>query len=132
MDNPRRIIRDAMDEAGFSTYSRLMRDRQRGQVAAKVIATWLPSVQAEAVNETDYSCQDHLLRDVMDAMASHGTPEFAAKCALIGERVTMAAIDYVLSCHEGDGEDIEQQILADERENAELERRTWNQDLYGS
>lgn len=131
-ETPRRILSDAMHEAGFRTYARLMRDKQRGQVASRVIATWLPSIQSEAVNETDYSCNDELLRDVIDAMASHGEPGFADKCKAIGEKITMAAIDYVLSCHEGDGEDIEAEIIAEERENAELERSTWNRDFYGS
>lgn len=131
-ETPRRILYDSMDEAGFRTYARLMRDKERGQVAARVIATWLPSVQSEAVNETDYSCNDELLRDVIDAMASHGEQGFHAKCAAIGEKIVTAAMDYVLSAHEVDGEDIEGQLAADRRESEELERSTWNRDLYGS
>lgn len=119
------IIRDALDHS--VTYTRLMREGDRGQVAADLLSIWETFVQFEAVNETEYADKS-LMADLIATMRTHGTPEFSDKCRELGEKIAIAAADYVLSSHETEGEDAEIDRDQDERE-AEEERQ-WERDLY--
>lgn len=119
------IIRDALDH--YPSYSNLMRAGDRGQTAADLLTIWDKFVQFEAVNETEYADKS-LMTDLLDTMRSHGTPEFAEKCRVLGERIAIAASDYVMSSHESDGEDAETDRYQDEREAEE--ERGWERDLY--
>jgi hypothetical protein len=124
MQTVKSIIRDALDH--YPSYSSLMRAKDRGQTAADLLTIWEKFVQFEAVNETEYS-QDKLMPDLLDTMRAHGTPEFADKCRELGEKIAIAAADYVLSSHESEGEDAETDRYQDEREAEE--ERGWERDL---
>lgn len=124
----REIIREAMDEAGYRTYSRLLRDAEVGRVAAKLLATWSERAQLEPMTETSYVNSREFVDDVAVAMERHGEQNFKAICALIGEKLVHAAMQYILSTHEPDGEDVEQEIYFDELRNEEMERRMWRRD----
>lgn len=88
-------------------------DNTRGDVAAKLYATWAPHNEAEPIVETTYATKA-LRMDLTTAMALHGRPEaFREACRILGESICMAAIDYVLSCHGEDAEEAEASLRSD-------------------
>lgn len=96
----RSVLREWLDETG---YEGLLADPHRGEVAAKLYATWAPAHRAEPFCESDYMVTG-IYVDLGDAMNAHGLDTFDARCAEIGKRMVTAAIDYVLACHKRDAE----------------------------
>lgn len=122
MKNPREILRDAMWDAGYHCYESLLADKERGQVAAEVLALWDRSCNTEPIFEGDYLNDDGMVGDLVEAMRTHGTANFDAACARFGKFVVMSAIDYVFEAHSRDADDIEDQVRADRDEAAILDR----------
>lgn len=123
------ILRDAIEDAGYSSYARFMRDVGRGKVAAEIVETWPSREQFEVVSETDY-VNGQLLHDVIETMKCYGWSNFPERCRVIGERVVHAAMQYILSIHEVDAEEIEAQIERNRQDYEEEERRSWRRDRY--
>lgn len=124
----RQIIRDAMEDGGFKTYSRLTRGTEAGKVAVKILATWNERAQYEPVTETDYVNSPAIINDAIKAMEQYGKREFSELCAEIGEKIVIAAVHYILSAHEPDGEEVEQQIYHEGLKSEDIERRMWRRD----
>lgn len=99
-------ITGVLDEYCGASYEQIMDDGSRGTAAGRLLELWEKSVQFEAVNETDYS-NERLLGDLVAAMKLHGEPGFDTACAEFGRRMVMAAIDYVITAHEAEIEDLE-------------------------
>lgn len=109
-DKARAILRDELDAM---PWDELLGDNTRGDVAAKLYATWPTHQESEPITETRYGIAG-LRTDLTTAMALHGRPEaFREACRILGESITMAAIDYVLSCHNEDAEEAEASLRSD-------------------
>lgn len=109
-DKARAILRDELDAM---PWDELIADNTRGDVAAKLYATWPTYQEAEPITETKYGAAG-LRMDLTTAMALHGRPDsFREACRILGESICMAAIDYVLSCHNEDAEEAEASLRSD-------------------
>lgn len=122
MKTPRQILSDAMWDAGYRCYESLLRDKQRGQVAAEALALWDQSCNTEPLFESDYLNDDIIVPHLIEAMRAHGTADFDKACAQFGKRIVMSAIDYVLGAHSADADDIEAEIRADRDEMERLSK----------
>lgn len=122
MKTPREILKDAMWDAGYDCYEDLLDDPERGQVAAEALALWDRCCNGEPLFEGDYLNSDSVVQDLVEAMRTHGTADWDAACSKFGQRIVMAAINYVLDAHYSEGCDIESEVRADRDEAAVLDR----------
>lgn len=100
-------IIDVLDEYCGASYEQIMDDPTRGGAAGRMLELWEKFVQFEAVNETDYA-NEKLIGDLIAAMKLHGEPGFDTACAEFGRRMVMSAINYVISAHEAEIDDLEE------------------------
>lgn len=102
------------------TWESILTDSTRGDVAAKLYQTWAQINADEPITESVYGRGTGLRVDLTTAMALHGRPEaFREACRILGESITMAAIDYVLSCHSEDAEAVERDNMPTDAERRE-------------
>ena len=111
-DSAVEIIAQACDEHDAGFYDLIERPTA-GEVAAKLLETWLPSQQSEPTQECEYAIVG-LVSDLKAALAAHGLDTYEERCAEIGRRLVDSCRDYIFSVHGmTDGEDGER--IASER-----------------
>lgn len=120
------IIRDALQGAQIG-WEELREDTTRGEVAARLWATWGGRQREEPLVECDYAVTG-IYVDLERAMLAHGTAAFAQNCEALGRRMAEACIEYVLSCHGNDADEVEAGLRQDAEDERELMRcREWDE-----
>jgi hypothetical protein len=95
--------RDILRRELEGPYGELLRDPNRGAVAAQLYATWASHDRGEPFMESPYMVTG-IYADLEAAMSAQGLPTYEERCAELGRKLVEGAIAYVLECHRKDAE----------------------------